>query len=307
MTNDDEPVRPASEPAPNPSDQPATGPAPDPAPDPEPDPARDDDPGPGAPPDPDLALVTSADPAGTSDAPPPAGAEGGAVMSLVDHLAELRNRIVWSILAIGAGAVVGFAFGPQIIVFLRSPLPIETPLVFTSIGDPFAIRIRIAIVVGIILAMPVILWNLWRFIAPGLTASERRAILPWIPAALAFFIVGVSIAYAVLPYAAAFLLSFQTDDLQPLLTAREYFDFVSTLFLAFGLLMEFPILLVGLSRVGIVTSDRLRRSRRVTVLVILVFSAGATPGGDLVSPAILALALYILFEGTILVIRRSGR
>jgi sec-independent protein translocase protein TatC len=239
----------------------------------------------------------------------PASGEPGGVMSLVGHLAELRNRIVWSILGIAAGAVIGFAAGDPIIAFLRAPLPLpaDEPLRFTSIGDPFAIKIRIAIVAGVILAMPLILWNVWRFIAPGLTASERRAILPWIPAALAFFLVGVSIAYVVLPYAAAFLLQFQTPDLQPLLTAREYFDFVSTLFLAFGLLMEFPILLVGLSRVGIVTSERLRRSRRVAVLGIAVFAAAVTPGGDLVSPAILGLTLYLLFEGTIVVIRRSGR
>jgi len=260
---------------------------------------------------PDLGIEPVAemamDPAPAPSPGSPASGEPGGVMSLVDHLAELRNRIVWSILGVAAGAIVGFAFGGEIIAFLRSPLPTTTPLVFTSIGDPFAIRIRIAIVAGVILAMPVILWNVWRFIAPGLTASERRAVLPWIPAALVFFVVGVSIAYAVLPFAATFLLSFQTDDLQPLLTAREYFDFVSTLFLAFGLLMEFPILLVGLSRVGIVTSERLRRSRRVAVLGIAVFAAAVTPGGDLVSPAILGLTLYILFEGTIVVIRRSGR
>lgn len=316
MTNDDGPARPApggpgAGPAPDADTEPDATPesAQDPGPDTAADPASD--PAAAPPSDSDLALVAVAEPAsGSAIEPPtepPAGGEGGSVMSLVDHLAELRNRIIWSILAVGVGAIVGFAFGEPIIAFLRSPLPIETPLVFTSIGDPFAIRIRIAIVVGIILAMPVILWNVWRFVAPGLTTSERRAILPWIPAALVFFIVGVSIAYAVLPFAATFLLSFQTADLQPLLTAREYFDFVSTLFLAFGLLMEFPILLVGLSRVGIVTSDRLRRSRRVIVLGIAVFAAAATPGGDLVSPAILGLTLYLLFEGTIVVIRRSGR
>ncbi|MEW5991215.1 MAG: twin-arginine translocase subunit TatC [Chloroflexota bacterium] len=242
------------------------------------------------------------------DPPTPgtAAEEPGAVMSLVDHLAELRNRIAWSILAIALGAVVGFAVGEQIIAFLSSPLPVDT-LYTTGIGDAFAIRLRIAIVVGIILGMPVILWHIWRFVAPGLTASERRSILPWIPAALVFFVIGVGIAYAVLPYAAAFLLSFQTDELQALLTAREYFDFVSTLFLAFGLLMEFPILLVGLSRVGIVTSDRLRRSRRMAILGIFVFAAVATPGGDLISPGILSLTLYALYEATIFVIRRSGR
>jgi len=244
---------------------------------------------------------------GSAVSPPSAPAEPEAVMSLVDHLAELRNRIIWSIGAIALGAVVGFAAGEPIIAFLRAPLPTEQPLVFTSVGDPFAIRIRIAIVVGIILAMPVILWNIWRFVSPGLTAAERRAILPWIPAALLFFVLGVFIAYVVLPFAAAFLLSFQTPDLRALLTARDYFDFVSTMFLAFGLLMEFPILLVGLSRVGIVTSERLRRSRRLIVLGIAIFAAAATPGGDLVSPAILGLTLYVLFEGTVLVIRRSGR
>lgn len=248
-------------------------------------------------------VVTPTDPPASDSA----SAEPAGAMSLVGHLSELRNRIGWSLLAVGAGAVIGFAAGEPIIRFLRSPLPLEQALVYTGIGDPFSIRIRIAIITGIILAMPVILWHVWRFIAPGLTAPERRAILPWIPAALLFFVIGVSIAYVILPFAAAFLLAFQTPDLQPLLTAREYFDFVSTLFLAFGLLMEFPILLVGLSRVGIVTSERLRRSRRLIVLVIAVFSAVATPGGDLVSPAVLGVTLYVLFEGTIIVIRRSGR
>lgn len=228
-------------------------------------------------------------------------------MSLVDHLGELRNRIIWSVLAIVAGALVGFLVGDRIISFLKDPLPVSVPLITLGIGDAFAIRIRIAVVVGIILGMPVILWNVWRFVAPGLTQAERRAVLPWIPAALIFFGLGVSIAYVVLPFAATFLLSFQTADLVSMLTAREYFDFVSTLFLAFGLLMEFPILLVGLSRVGIVTSDRLRRSRRMIILGIAVFAAAATPGGDLVSPTILGLTLYVLFEGTVLVIRRSGR
>ncbi|MEO8208648.1 MAG: twin-arginine translocase subunit TatC [Chloroflexota bacterium] len=252
------------------------------------------------------APVDAADAMVVHHDPHPAPEEAVA-MSLVGHLTELRNRIAWVLLGVGVGAVVGFVGGESIIAFLAAPLPIEQPLVYTSIGDPFAIRIQIAIVTGVILSMPVILWHVWRFVAPGLTRSERRAILPWIPAALLFFSVGVAIAYAILPFAAAFLLAFQTPDLKPLLTAREYFDFVTTMFLAFGLLMEFPILLVGLSRVGIVTSDRLRRSRRVTILGIAIFAAVATPGGDLVSPTILGLTLYVLFEGTILVIRRSGR
>ena len=127
------------------------------------------------------------------------------------------------------------------------------------------------------------------------------------PMALAFFALGVGIAYVVLPFATQFLLSFATSEIQPLLTAREYFDFVSTMFLAFGLLMEFPIVLFGLARIGVVTSARLRAARRMVVLGIAIFSAAATPGGDLVSPAVLGLSLYLLYELSIVMIRRGGR
>ena len=105
---------------------------------------------------------------------------GTGVMSLVDHLSELRTRIVRSILAIFVGAIVGFWFGDQIVAILKDPLPYDKPLVALGIGDPFAIRLRIAIVVGIILAMPVIVWQIWAFVAPGLTSAERRTIRPWL-------------------------------------------------------------------------------------------------------------------------------
>jgi len=228
-------------------------------------------------------------------------------MPLAGHLAELRNRIIWSGLAILVGGVVGFVFAGSIIEFLRDQLPPDVKLQQIELGDGFSINLQIALVVGVILAMPVLLWHVWRFIAPGLTAGERRAVLPWIPAALVFFVIGVTIAYVILPFAATFLLSFVPTGVERNINIRSYFDFITSLFLAFGILMEFPILLVGLSRVRIVTSERLRRSRRLIILVIAVFSAVATPGGDLVSPTVLGLTLYVLFEGTIFVIRRTGR
>jgi sec-independent protein translocase protein TatC len=246
-------------------------------------------------------------PALPEPAPPPATSPGdGSVMSLVEHLGELRSRIFRSILAIAVGAVIGFAVSDPVIKILKDAIPGGSPLFFTGLGDAFVIKMKIAIVVGIILAMPVLLYQLWAFVSPGLTPAERRAARPWIPVALFFFALGTGIAFVVLPFAATFLISFTSADLQPLITAGSYFDFVTTLFLAFGLVMEFPILLIGLSRVGILTSERLRAARRFVILGIAIFSAVATPGGDLVSPFVLGGTMYVLFELTVVFIRRSG-
>lgn len=236
----------------------------------------------------------------------PQAAPGGS-MPLTDHLAELRNRVIWSIVAIAVGGAVGFAYADPIVVFLRQPLPPDVPLIQIEIGDAFAIQLQISLVVGIILAMPVILWNAWRFIAPGLTREEQRAVLPWVPVALAFFALGVGIAYFILPYATGFLLGFLQEGVEPTINIKSYFDFVTTLFLAFGLIMEFPILLIGLSRVGIVTSERLSRARRIVIVVIAIAAAVLTPGPDVVSMLALLGTLFLLYEGTIWFIRRTGR
>ncbi len=228
------------------------------------------------------------------------------VMSLVDHLGELRTRLFRSILAVVAGSALGFAFATNVRNFLVQLLPTGTVQVLGP-GDAFMIQLRISIVIGVILAMPVILYQAWAFVAPGLTPGERRAVRPWIPLALVFFAMGVGLALLVLPYATAFLLSFTDDIFVANIAAGPYFDFVTTLFLAFGLVLEFPILLVGLARAGILSSDRLRASRRYVILGIAIFAAVATPGGDLVSPAALGGTMYLLFEATVFFIRRSGR
>jgi sec-independent protein translocase protein TatC len=250
-------------------------------------------------------AVPAGPPSGT--APPSVTAPpDGSVMSLVDHLGELRDRIFRSILAVVAGGVVGFYFSVQIRNFLLDPLPSGRVQVL-GVGDGFVIQLKIALVTGIILAMPVLLYQVWSFVSPGLTPAERKTVRPWIPLALVFFALGVGIAYVVLPYAVNFLLSFTDDRLVAQTAAGPYFDFVTTMFLAFGLVMEFPILLVGLSRVGILSSQRLRASRRFVILGIAIFSAVATPGGDLVSPFVLGGTMYLLFELTVIFIRRSGR
>jgi sec-independent protein translocase protein TatC len=242
---------------------------------------------------------------GDSGAPPPVARGDEGVMSLLDHLTELRSRLVRSLLAVAVGSVVGFYFAGSIITILAAPA--GGRLLNLAPGDAFFIYVRVAVVTGIVLAMPVLLYQGWAFISPGLTQAERRVVRPWVPIALAFFALGVGIAYFVLPYAIGFLLSFGTGVFVNQLAATPYFNFVTTLFLAFGLVMEFPILLFGLSRVGIVSSQRLRSARRYVLLGITIFATVATPGGDLVSPFVLGTTMYILFEATIIVIRRSGR
>ena len=244
-------------------------------------------------------------PAPPPAAPVPQGDEK--VMSLVDHLTELRRRLVISVVAILIGSAVGFYFAGRIISFLKAPIGLNGPLVALGIGDAFFINMKVAIVTGVILAMPVLLYELWAFISPGLTPSERKMARPWVPLALVFFVIGVAVAYFILPFASAFLLGFQSADLKVLLAADRYFDFVTLLFLAFGLVMEFPIVLVLLSKVGIVTSKRLRSSRRMVILGITVFSAVATPGGDIVSPTVMAVVMYILYEASIILVRANGR
>jgi sec-independent protein translocase protein TatC len=245
-------------------------------------------------------------PADSGSAGPPA--EPGQVMTLVDHLTELRTRLVRAILAVVAGSAIGFILAPGIRRILVEPLPAANRVLqVLGPGDAFSVTLRIAVVVGIILAMPVLLYQLWAFVAPGLTPSERRAFRPWIPLALFFFVLGVTVAWIIMPFAIGFLLAFTDETLVAHLTAPAYFDFVTTMFLAFGLLMEFPIVLYALSRVGIATSARLRSSRRMVILGIALFAAVITPGGDPVSPLVLGGTMYILFELTVVAIRRSGR
>ena len=237
-----------------------------------------------------------------------APADPDQAMTLVDHLSELRTRLVRAILAVVVGSAIGFTFAEQLQLFLTSPLPASAlPLQTLAIGDAFAIRLRIAVTVGIILAMPVLLYQIAAFVGPGLTAGERRALRPWIPLALFFFILGVTVAWIILPFTIQFLLGFTNAVVVDNLTATNYFDFVTTMFLAFGLLMEFPIVLFGLARVGILSSARLAASRRFALIGIAIFAAVVTPGGDPVSFIVLGATMYLLFELTVFSIRRSGK
>jgi sec-independent protein translocase protein TatC len=231
-----------------------------------------------------------------------------ATMSLIEHLEELRRRLIVVIIAVLLAAIGGFVVSRHVLDILRAPLPHQyQTLYFTGPADAFGAQLKIAGFLGIGIAMPIILFEVWRFVTPGLTSRERRFIWPVMVAALLLFVLGVVVGYIIIPYAFAFLLSFGGDGLQPLLTVDRYIGFVTTMLLAFGLVLEFPIVLIGLTKVGVLTHKRLAAQRRWAIVIIVALAIVVTPGGDPISPLILSGVSLLLFEGSLLVMRLIRR
>lgn len=230
-------------------------------------------------------------------------------MSLIEHLEELRRRLIIIVAAVVIGAVIGFILSSPALDVLIAPLPKGfEKLYFTGVADAFSVRLKVAVFIGVAIAMPIILFQVWRFITPGLTSRERRMVWPLLLAALALFALGLGVGYVIIPYALGFLLSFaEPGRIEPLLTISEYIGFVTTMMLAFGLVMEFPIVLVALSRAGILSHRVVAARRRQVIVGIVLFAVVVTPGGDPFSPSILAAVMYVLFEGSLVVMRLVRR
>ena len=231
-----------------------------------------------------------------------------ATMSLLEHLEELRSRIIVVALAIGVAAVAGFYLADPIIALLRVPLPEDgAELIQTTVGEAFGVRIQLALMTGVALAMPVILYEVWAFVTPGLTRSERRLIWPLLIVAVVLFAAGLGLGYLLIPVAINFLLDFSLEGVRPLLGLAEYVGFVTTLMLAFGLALEFPVILYLLARMGILSYAFLSRRRRWVVILIVLFAVVITPGDILIGSLTLSVVMYGLFEATLQLIRIMGR
>ena len=229
-------------------------------------------------------------------------------MSLIEHLEELRRRVIIIVASILVGAIAGFVISRQVLAILRDQLPEGyRELFFLGPADALSAQLKIAGFLGIAIAMPVILFQLWRFVSPGLTKRERRFIWPVIIVAMALFVAGVVLGYLVIPYTLRFLLDFSEGLASPNLTIDGYIGFVTTMMLAFGLVLEFPIVLIGLARVGILSHRRLASRRRWAILAIVLFAIVLTPGSDPISPLILSGVMFLLFEGSLLIIRLIRR
>jgi len=230
-------------------------------------------------------------------------------MSLVDHLEELRWRILKVLIAIAVGSVIAFIFREQIVSFLAAPLPqgaemlTKGKIVVTGITEGFTVFLLVSIAAGVILALPVLLYQTWAFVAPGLHAHEKRAAVPIIFIGLVLFVVGVTLGYIVLRYPVEWLVTFASNTFVELITADSYFTFVAFFILAFGLVFELPLVLTFMAQVGLITSDTLRKKRASSHIGMWVASTFLTPGADIYSPIILGTAMSFLYELTIVFIR----
>lgn len=240
-------------------------------------------------------------------------------MPLMEHLVELRTRLIRSVVAVLAGAVVGFVLYDQIFEVLIDPyrtlcdeggntLDENCRLLLTDPLEGFSVRLKVSMYGGIALAMPVLLWQLWRFVAPGLYPREKRYAVPFILSALVLFAMGASIAYWTIPQALEFLVTIAGEDnVVVAYSPQKYFQLVVYMMLAFGVGFQFPIVLIFLQLIGVLDPDTLARSRRFAVVGIAVLVAVITPSGDPISMLALTVPMVLFYEVAILVGRITKR
>jgi len=232
-------------------------------------------------------------------------------MTLVEHLAELRSRLFKVIIAVVVGGVVCWAFYNQILEFLLQPYCEiaggDCSLYVTDPLEGFAVRLKVAGYGGIALAMPVILWQLWRFITPGLYKHEKRMAVPFVVSAVILFTLGATLAYLTLPKALGFLRDIGGSELTEIYSPAKYITLILYMMLAFGVGFEFPIVLIFAQMAGLVTPEQLASARRWAIVIIFVAVAVLTPSGDPYSQILLSVPMMAFYEASIVVGRLLRR
>ena len=232
-----------------------------------------------------------------------------AKMSFMEHLGELRVRIVRSLVALLIGLVIAFPFSRQIMDYLARPARATGhTLVFLALTEAFWVQMKVALIVGLFIAAPGILWQVWAFIAPGLHAHEKKYAAPFVIVGSLLFLVGGAFALKVVtPFAIQFLLSYERPGLQAMISIGSYVDFLLKFTLAFGLIFELPLAITLVARMGLVTAKQLAKNRKYAVLGAFIAAAVLTPTPDMFNQALMAGPLIILYEIGIVCARIFGK
>lgn len=230
-------------------------------------------------------------------------------LPVTEHIEELRQRIFKSVIALVVGFLIAWPFKKDILLFLEKPLPedLRGKLIFLSPPEAFFTALKVSFFAGILIALPFVLYQAWKFIEPGLYEHEKKFILPFIFFSLLFFFGGASFAYfVILPFGLKFLLGFMGDLLTPQITVGSYISFVIQMILAFGFVFLLPVVVWLLSKLGVINYRMLENNRKYAILVIFVIAAVLTPP-DIFSQVMMALPLLGLYELSIWIAKITGR
>jgi sec-independent protein translocase protein TatC len=238
--------------------------------------------------------------------------EGGKVMSIFDHLGELRSRLMRAGLVVLVFFFIFLGFAEQLMIFLKEPLVKALPpgvnaLHFTGPMDVFVINIKVAMLVGVLAACPVWLYQFWKFFEPALYPKERRYILPFIIASIALFVAGISFCFfIILPLTLSFLLDLGMQVGTPIITVTDYVSMLMLLLFGFGVVFETPLIIVLLAMLDIIDLEMLTSNRRIIIIIILIVAAIMTPP-DPISQMAMAVPVYLMYEMAIVIVRFMKR
>ena len=222
-------------------------------------------------------------------------------MSIIAHLTELRKRLIRSLIAIGIGSCIAYYFIEDIMHLLTGP---AGKLYYMQPAEAFFTYIKVAIFVGFLIALPVVLYQIWRFVLPALIGMERYLLSVIVPVSLILFLAGIAFSFfLVLPAAVKFLVGFSTQELQPMFSVKQYFDFVIAFLLPFGFIFELPLAIILLAKVGIVSSKFLAKQQRIVIFLTFVIGAVISPTPDIFSQCMIAIPMILLYEIGYIIVR----
>jgi sec-independent protein translocase protein TatC len=232
-------------------------------------------------------------------------------LPFTSHLEELRKRLITAFIAVGVGFVISFGFKERLFGILLQPLinvmKEGENLIYTGLPEAFFTYLKVSLLTGLIVASPILLYQFWMFVAPGLYRKERRLMVPIVILSSFFFIGGALFGYfVVFPWGFEFFLGFATDNIRPLPSMKEYFGFSAKLLLAFGLVFELPLVLTFMAKLGIVSVDFLKKNRKYALLLFFAGAAILTPP-DVITQILMALPLMVLYEVSIIGAKIFGK